>query len=296
MNSDLYARAAAVIDAKRDKTTARRRGAVDTAILGTVPLLAVAVAFASGWSLYDLGRHFHMPDWAAWAVFALIDVVWFQSAIVVIKNQRSPHRAIEAHKRMQGMFAVSVVANFVHGLILFGATPSGFVAGAVFALFPIGFKAAFSNAFPDYVKRARKAGYGHELDKAFHTEALMFIMSGVDQVKAELGQPTDRATVRLQRADHPAGPPSDRVESTPVQAADQPTEQIEATPEPVLVQAVGRAVDRPVRPEDQVDELFRRLRNGDHITKQGAADILGVSPSTAYRRLKDAESKLHQYR
>ncbi len=295
MNSDLYARAAAVIDAKRDKTTARRRGAVDTAILGTVPLLAVAVAFASGWSLYDLGRHFHMPDWAAWAVFALIDVVWLQSAIVVIKNQRTPHRAIEAHKRMQAMYAVSVAANFVHGLILFGATPSGFVAGAVFALFPIGFKAAFSNAFPDYVKRARKAGYGHELDKAFHTEALMFIMSGVDQVKAELGQPTGRSTVHLQREDHPAGPPANRVESTPVQAADQPVNQVEPAPAPAVVQAAGRAVDRPVQPEDPGDVLLSRLRKGEHITKRGAAEILGVSESTAYRRLKDAESKLHQY-
>jgi hypothetical protein len=230
MTRDLFARANAVIDAKHNKTAARKRGALDTAILGTVPILAIATAFASGWSLYDLGRHFHMPGWAAWAVFALIDVVWFQSAIVVIKNQDSPHRAIEAHQRMQRMFAVSVAANFTHGLILFGLTVNGFVAGAVFALFPIGFKAAFSNAFPDYVKRARKSGYGAELDRAFHTEILMRVMSGVDQAKTELAgpplvahavvreqEPTPLPTsppgpVKPQPALEPAGPVGEEIE------------------------------------------------------------------------------------
>jgi hypothetical protein len=289
MTDDLYARATAVINAKRDKNTARRRGALDTAILATVPILAIAVAFASGWSLYDLGRHFHMPGWAAWAVFALIDVVWFQSAIVVIKNQRSPHRAIEAHKRMQGMFAVSVAANFAHGLILFGPTASGFVAGAVFALFPIGFKTAFSNAFPDYVKRARKAGYGGELDNAFHTEALMFIMSGVDQVKAELGAAADRPQVMVDRV-------PDRPQSTPVQVPDQPVDQIEPAVEPAAVQTVQASVNRPTQPKDQVAELHQRLKRGDHITKSQAAEILGVPESTAYRRLTAAQALLNQYR
>lgn len=291
MDNDLYARAANVIKAKHDKVTERRRNAIDTAILGTVPVLAVAVAFASGWSLYDLGRHFHMPSWAAWAVFALIDVVWFQSAVVVIKNQRSPHRAIEAHRRMQGMFRVSVAANFVHGLILFGITWSGFVAGAVFALFPIGFKVAFANAFPDFVKRARRAGFGQELDDAFHTEVLMTIMSGVDQAKAELTQSTDRPAIRLDRVDSSVNRP----QSTPVQAADQPVDQVEPAPEPVAVQAVQASTNRPAQPEDQVDLLVTLLRKGEHITKSRATEILGIPESTAYRRLTKAISVVNQY-
>lgn len=293
--SDLYARATAVINAKHHKHAERRRNAIDTAIIGTVPVLAVAVAFASGWSLYDLGRHFGMPGWAAWAVFALIDVVWFQSAIVVIKNQRSPHRAIEAHRRMQGMFRVSVGANFAHGLILFGLTLSGFVAGAVFALFPIGFKVAFANAFPDFVKRARQAGYGPELDDAFHTEVLMTIMSGVDQAKAELAQSTEQSPVQLD-------PVVVRVESTPVRAPDQQADPIVVVPEPVPVQGANQTTDHPVQPvqpvqiDDQVNELLRRLKLGEHITKPSAAKILGVSESTAYRRLTSAQALLNQYR
>jgi hypothetical protein len=292
MSNDLFTRATAVINAKRNKTAERRRGALDTAILATIPVLAVAVAVASGWSLYDLGRHFHMPDWAAWAVFALIDVVWFQSAAVVIKNQDSPHRAIEAHQRMQRMFAVSVAANFAHGVVLFGLTATGVVAGLVFALFPIGFKAAFSNAFPDYVKRARKSGYGSDLDQAFHTEVLMRVMAGVDQAKAELGAAPDSPQVMVSRA---VDPP----QSTPVQAPDQPTNQVETVPESAPVQAVQAAVnrpDRPVQPEDQVNELLRRLKLGEHITKPTAAKILGVPESTAYRRLTAAQALLNQYR
>lgn len=290
--SDLFARANAVINAKHNKTVARRRGAIDTAILATVPVLAVATAFASGWSLYDLGRHFHMPGWAAWAVFALIDVVWFQSAIVVIKNQDSPHRAIEAHQRMQRMFAVSVAANFAHGVVLFGLTATGVVAGLVFALFPIGFKAAFSNAFPDYVKRARKSGYGGELDRAFHTEVLMRVMAGVDQAKAELGAGPQVTVDRV----------PDPVESEPVQpavqASDQPVNQIDPAPEPAPVHTVQAAVNRTgpaTQVEDQVDVLLSRLRKGEHITKARAAEILGVPESTAYRRLTKATSLLNQY-
>lgn len=263
MNPNLYERATAVINAKHNKTTARRRGALDTAIIATVPVLAIAVAFASGWSLYDLGRHFHMPGWAAWSIFALIDVVWFQSAIVVIKNQRSPHRAIEAHKRMQGMFAVSVAANFAHGLILLGATPSGFVAGAVFALFPIGFKTAFSNAFPDYVKRARKAGYGGELDKAFHTEALMFIMAGVDQAKAELDDPADTVhTVVRDSPDGASGRPDGYPDAVPDTSGRKPLTSQDTRPDPLRTIA-----DDAAGPSDLVRALSGHGVHADDLVK-----------------------------
>lgn len=286
--SDLYSRARAVIHAKHDQHAERRRNAIDTVILGTVPLLAIAVAFASGWSLYDLGRHFGMPGWTAWAVFALIDLVWFQSAIVVIKNQRSPHRAIEAHRRMQGMFRVSVSANFVHGLILFGLTLDGFVAGAVFALFPIGFKVAFANAYPDFVKRARQAGFGGELADAFHTEVLMTIMAGVDQAKAELAQSTEQQPAQLD-------PVVIRGESTPVHAPDQQANR-EPTAEPAMVQAAAQSGSgQPDQIENQVNTLLDRLKKDERITKARAAEILGIPESTAYRRLKDAEALHRQY-
>lgn len=262
MDNDLYARATNIVKAKHNKVTERRRNAIDTAILGTVPVLAVAVAFASGWSLYDLGLHFHMPGWAAWAVFALIDVVWFQSAVVVIKNQRSPHRAIEAHRRMQGMFRVSVAANFAHGLILFGATLNGFVAGCVFALFPIGFKVAFANAFPDFVKRARRAGFGQELDDAFHTEVLMTIMSGVDQAKAELAAADTVHTVVQDSPDEMSGRPSAHPDAVLGTSAPQPITSEDTRPDPLR-----KLADEASGPSDLVRTLAGHGVREDDLVK-----------------------------
>jgi predicted transcriptional regulator len=54
--------------------------------------------------------------------------------------------------------------------------------------------------------------------------------------------------------------------------------------------------DQPVQIDDQVSELLRRLKLGEHITKPKAAEILGVSESTAYRRLTTAQALLNQYR
>jgi predicted DNA-binding protein (UPF0251 family) len=70
--------------------------------------------------------------------------------------------------------------------------------------------------------------------------------------------------------------------------------QIETSPEPVPVHTANRTA-RPVQPEDQVAELHRRLKVGEHITKARAAEILGVPESTAWRRLTDAKALLNQY-
>ncbi len=92
---------------------------------------------------------------------------------------------------------------------------------------------------------------------------------------------------------------TNRPQPTPVQsvepAADQPVEQIETSPEPVPVHTVQAAVNRPVQPKDQVAELHQRLKRGDHITKARAAEIRGVSESTAYRRLTEDKAILNTY-
>nr|WP_246258837.1 hypothetical protein [Streptomyces typhae] len=43
--------------------------------------------------------------------------------------------------------------------------------------------------------------------------------------------------------------------------------------------------------EQQIAELAARLRTGERLTKSSAAEILGVSPATAGRRLKDARAR-----
>jgi predicted DNA-binding protein (UPF0251 family) len=46
------------------------------------------------------------------------------------------------------------------------------------------------------------------------------------------------------------------------------------------------------RIEQQIVTLASRLRDGERLTKDTAAQILGVSPATAGRRLKDARGRI----
>lgn len=73
--------------------------------------------------------------------------------------------------------------------------------------------------------------------------------------------------------------------------------------EPVLVSRPEPAVEpdrEPSEPEPsetdekehQITTLAQRLRDGDRLTKNTAAQLLGVSPATAGRRLKDAKARI----
>jgi hypothetical protein len=73
--------------------------------------------------------------------------------------------------------------------------------------------------------------------------------------------------------------------------------------EPVLSPAEPTLVSRPEpsepdpepegdRIEQQIVTLASRLRDGERLTKDTAAQILGVSPATAGRRLKDARGRI----
>lgn len=46
--------------------------------------------------------------------------------------------------------------------------------------------------------------------------------------------------------------------------------------------------------EQQITELASRLRAGERLTKTSAAEILGVSPATGGRRLKDAKARINE--
>lgn len=165
--------AAQLIDESEDT---RSEELFDRVIRWLVPLVGIAALAASGWSIYALGRHFQMPELSAIATFVLIDFVWLHSALVVIRHERAPHRALEAHKRMGLMFAVSILVNFAHGPVVSGLTTEGITSGLFFALFPIGFKAVFGNAFPDRVKQAKKTGQMDALKRAHKVEVLAAIM------------------------------------------------------------------------------------------------------------------------
>jgi predicted DNA-binding protein (UPF0251 family) len=81
----------------------------------------------------------------------------------------------------------------------------------------------------------------------------------------------------------------------PVPAGDQQIhrEPVASPAEPTTVDAA----EPPPEPgavdiERQITELASRLRQGDRLTKTSASQILGVSPATAGRRLKEARDRL----
>ena len=68
---------------------------------------------------------------------------------------------------------------------------------------------------------------------------------------------------------------------------------------PTLQAATEPTADEPAETETGSDEkeqqiatLAHRLTIGDRLTKTTAAQILGVSPATAGRRLKDARDRV----
>ncbi|WP_431980031.1 hypothetical protein [Streptomyces qinglanensis] len=75
----------------------------------------------------------------------------------------------------------------------------------------------------------------------------------------------------------PAEPAPDHTTETTHEPTPEPTGEPEPTSDPI---------------EAQIIELTSRLRRGNRLTKTAAAELLGVSPATAGRRLKAAKDRL----
>lgn len=232
------------------------------------------------------------PAWAAYLVAGVFDAGWAACLIAEWLLRYDSTRAMLPRNAGVAMLAVSMAAIILDGhrnhALLVGIV-GALVSAAAKGVWAIGMHTIRINLAPKY------EAYLRTLQQQTGTEQAL-ALGEWDRTR------TSDRTARLRlalEARRPAETTVDQItnpaQSTPVQGADQRVQQVETTPEPVMVQAAGRATDRPVQPEDQVDVLLNRLRNGEHITKKGAAEILGVSESTGYRRLKDAESKLHQY-
>ena len=262
-------------------------------------LFAFAVAMTTGaiiWGTVAIGGMLRTlaPSWAAYLVAGVFDAGW---AACLIAEWILRHDSTRA--RVPARAGITMLAVSMSAIIIDGHRNHALLVGIIGALVSAAAKGVW--AIGMHTIRIR-------LDPKY--EAYLRALqqqTGTEQALA-LGERdrmlTHDRTVRLKLAlEAQHGSPQTSVDqlaadtrTSPVHAPDQPVNHIESTPEPVPVHAAAATVDRPVRPEDQVDELFRRLRGGDRISKQDAADILGIPPSTAYRRLKDAESKLHQYR
>ncbi|MET8766338.1 hypothetical protein [Streptomyces sp. NPDC004658] len=261
-------------------------------------LFAFAICMTAGaivWGTVAIGGMLGLlaPAWAAYLVAGVFDAGWAACLIAEWLLRYDSKRAAVPQKVGVAMLAVSMAAIVLDGhrnnALLVGIV-GALVSAAAKGVWAIGMHTIRIKLEPKYEAylRARQQQAGTEQALALGERDRML---------------TEERTVALRlalEARRPAPEPTvDQItqptQSTPVQGADQPVNQVDPAPEPVMVQAAGRATDRPVQPEDQVTELFRRLKLGEHITKKGAAEILGVPESTAYRRLTAAQSLLRQY-
>jgi hypothetical protein len=254
---------------------------------------AVVVIGALIWSTVSVGGMLSQvaPAWASYMIAAAFDLAWIISMAIEYVLRFEPRR--QKIPKTMGWFAllISMGAIFTHGALLdhpwigvFGAAVSALAKGLWWLLMFATSRRLDSDT---------QAWLSLELGEIHARRAEQNALAKVNRERERyaLDQPAEPPMVRLDRAAVPA-------QSTPVQAADLPVDQIEPAPEPVPVHTVQATANRPAQPvqaKDQVAELHQRLKRGDHITKAKAAEILGVPESTAYRRLTAAQALLNQY-
>ncbi|MEV6180174.1 hypothetical protein [Streptomyces sp. NPDC052015] len=242
------------------------------------------------------------PAWAAYLVAGVFDAAWAACLIAEWLLRYDSTRAKTPMRAGIAMLVVSMAAIIVHGAL---AGSWGWAVGIIGALVSAAAKGVWAIGMhtiriklePKYEAylRARQQQTGTELALALGDRDQALTEDRTVKLRLALeARRGDTKTTVNQVAVQPEPTP---VQPT-VQAPDQPVNQIDPAPEPAPVQAVqagNRTTDRPTLPDDQVAELLRRLKLGEQITKQDAADILGVPPSTAYRRLTAAKDQLRQY-
>lgn len=263
-------------------------------------LFTVAIAMTIGaiiWGTVAIGSMLTLlaPAWAAYLVAGVFDAGWAACLIAEWILRYDSRRAEVPRNAGIALLVVSMAAIITHGSL---TGPWGWIVGIVGALvsaaakgvWAIGMHTIRIKLAPKYEAylRARQQQVGTEQALALGERDLALTQDRT--VKLRLALEARRGGAQT-TVDHVLDP----AESTPVHAPDQAVNQAEPTLEPASVQAVDSGPDRPVHPDEQVAELLGRLRLGEQITKQDAADILGVSPSTAYRRLTAAKDQLRQY-
>lgn len=265
-------------------------------------LFAVAVAMTLGaivWGTVAIGGMLALlaPPWAAYLVAGVFDAGWAACLIAEWILRYDSRRAQVPAGAGLVMLAVSMTAIIIDGIradaVAVGVI-GALVSAAAKGVWAIGMHTIRIQLDPKYEAYLRTLQQQAGTEQALALGERDRMLSQDRTVKLRLALEQRRGTPRTS-----VDQLVNRPQSTPVQAADQPVNQVEATPEPATVQAVQTGPDRPVQPaaiDDQVNELLRRLKLGEHITKPRAAEILGVPESTAYRRLTAAQALLNQYR
>lgn len=265
-------------------------------------LFTLAILMTAGaiiWGTVAIGGMltYLAPAWAAYLVAGVFDAGWAACLIAEWILRFDSKRATIPRKAGIALLAISMSAIVLDGhrndAVLVGIV-GALVSAAAKGVWAIGMYTIRVNLDPKYEAylRTRQQQAGTEQALALGERDRMLTENGT--VKLRLALEAQRGSEQ---------PTVDQLvnqsQSTPVQVPDQQVDPVVVVSEPVPVQAVQAAVNRPDQPapiDDQVSELLRRLKVGEHITKPKAAEILGVSESTAWRRLTAAQALLNTYR
>ncbi|MEU8555943.1 DUF2637 domain-containing protein [Streptomyces anthocyanicus] len=105
------------------------------------------------------------------------------------------------------------------------------------------------------------------------------------------GEPCPTLADRLQPAVAALPTPADLpVSREPVLSPAEPARASHPEPQPEPTPEPGEPESDDI--EQQITQLASRLRDGERLTKTTAAQLLGVSPATAGRRLKEAKTRI----
>lgn len=258
---------------------------------------AIVVCGALVWSTVSVGAMLDKvaPAWASYMVAAIFDLTWIVAMATEYVLRFEPARQRVPKGIGWAALLISMAAIFTHGALL--GLPWIGAFGALVSALAKGLWWLMMFATSRRLDKDTQAWLTLELGEVHAKRAEQMALAKVERERERyaLNQPAELPPLTVDR-------PAVQPEFAPVHAVDQQAEQIETAPEPAVVQpvqAVNRAPDRPVQPvqiDDQVNELLRRLKLGEHITKPTAARILGLPESTAYRRLTAAQGLLNQYR
>lgn len=271
---------------------------------GLFTLAIVMTLVAIVWGTVAIGSMLTLlaPPWAAYLVAGVFDAGWAACLVAEWLLRYDSKRAEIPRNVGVALLVASMAAIITHGYL---AGPWGWIVGIVGALvsatakgvWAIGMHTIRIKLEPKYEAylNTRRQKAGTEMALALGERDRLLTEDRTVALRLALEGRRPAADPVAEVVDHAPEQP----ESTPVQPADQPVNQIETSPEPVAVQPVQAAANRPDQPvqiDDQVSELLRRLKLGEHITKPTAAKILGIPESTAWRRLTAAQALLNQYR